>query len=687
VDGDPKLGDSYSDYMVTLPQRSTHYDCECQTHYGGQYRKFCSHILAVIYHREDEGDQVFDEPSYDEDTQPPQASESREELGEKIPAEEIPVSSTPHPQLTPEPTFVSIAGRTPQDLLSTNGEPLIKDQFSSFRSHQVPAIEEVVNLFNAGFKVVMLEAPTGTGKTLISESVRRLMLRSAVYTCTTKTLQDQIVGDFEYARILKGRNNYPTFDNPSIAADVCTKAAARLPACPKCPGWSKGTSWDDQPDDHDDERDQDPDNVSLHCHFCHPVHQCAYEQAKGEAMRASLAVLNTSYLLHEANGPGRFSKQDLIILDEADMLEGELMSYVEVEISKKRRDHLYVGKPEYVTKEESWVRWLDDRVAPAVAGDIADLRGQIKSKGPIPSLLRKLKSARNLASKMDWLTQPTEEEDHNLTGWILNESNGNYGFKPVRVADYAQALLWRHSRKFLLMSATIVSPEQMAADLGLVDGEWAVATVPSTFPVDRRPIALSSVGKLSRDTKSWSYPAAADRVVEIANKHRGERILVHTVSYELNKIIFNRLRRTVHGDRIETYFSARDRQDALARYLDNPASILLSPSFERGVDLPHDACRIVVVAKIPYPYLGDKQIKARRFGTFDGSQWYSVQTIRTLCQMTGRGMRSADDWCISYILDGSFNDLYGPNRRLFPSWWSEAVVWDENDPKWKDSVL
>ena len=42
--------------------------------------------------------------------------------------------------------------------------------------------------------------------------------------------------------------------------------------------------------------------------------------------------------------------------------------------------------------------------------------------------------------------------------------------------------------------------------------------------------------------------------------------------------------------------------------------------------------------------------------------------------MTGRGMRSADDHCDSYILDANFERFYGQNKSMFPPWWREAVV-------------
>jgi Rad3-related DNA helicase len=54
--------------------------------------------------------------------------------------------------------------------------------------------------------------------------------------------------------------------------------------------------------------------------------------------------------------------------------------------------------------------------------------------------------------------------------------------------------------------------------------------------------------------------------------------------------------------------------------------------------------------------------------------------------MTGRGMRHKDDWNLSIILDRQFIKLYYDNQKLFPKWWREAVVFDENDPKWRDVI-
>jgi Rad3-related DNA helicase len=130
-----------------------------------------------------------------------------------------------------------------------------------------------------------------------------------------------------------------------------------------------------------------------------------------------------------------------------------------------------------------------------------------------------------------------------------------------------------------------------------------------------------------------------------------------------------------------TYRNAGEREATLERFLTTPDAVLLAPSFERGVDLPEEACEIIIIAKVPYPYLGDKQIAAKLYSK-GGKTWYAVQTIRAIVQMCGRGMRSTDDWCDTYILDAQFKKLWRDHGRLFPQWFREAVALSQTDPKY-----
>lgn len=241
-------------------------------------------------------------------------------------------------------------------------------------------------------------------------------------------------------------------------------------------------------------------------------------------------------------------------------------------------------------------------------------------------------------------------------------------FKPVKVDHIAEQAVWRHAERWLLMSASIISADELAESLGIHD--WALVTVPSTFPKENRPVHVVPVADMTAKNKEAAYPAMADAVKRVLDVHPNERVLIHTVSYDLAKYLLLNLPRL--GRPVFSYAMSDERDQALQRYIVQPNSVLIAPSMDRGIDLPGDLCRVQVVCKVPYPYLGDKQVNARLYSR-GGAIWYAVQTIRTLVQMTGRGVRSATDQATTYILDQQFLKVYSKNRRLFPDWWLEAL--------------
>jgi Rad3-related DNA helicase len=182
---------------------------------------------------------------------------------------------------------------------------------------------------------------------------------------------------------------------------------------------------------------------------------------------------------------------------------------------------------------------------------------------------------------------------------------------------------------------------------------------------------------MSRKEQEVAYPQIAQAVGKILSLHPESKILVHTVSYALNKYLGDYLRSTGEFLRVVSYNTSGDKQKAIDTYLYTPGSVLLAPSLDRGIDLPDDDCRVIIVCKIPFPSLGDKQISTRLHSK-GGQSWYSVRTIRSLVQMTGRGMRHQDDMCESYILDSNFIELvWRKNKHLLPDWWKSALVWDK----------
>lgn len=601
VFGDSKLGDSFPHYEVRL--EGTNYRCACQDHRGGEYRHMCSHISYVIFARR--GIVAW-------------AGEFSES--------EAPIVSLPE---APLPIFVDQGQEWTEGAREAldqhfGSTPPLPSWIKFIRPHQWDAYSEVLGHLDAGKKVVFLSAPTGAGKTLLGEMVRRSFRKKALYTCTTKSLQDQFVRDFDYARVIKGRSNYRTINFPR----------ADWIACDLCEATNRGES----------------------CRYCPGVMMCPYVVAKEEASMAPLAVANVAYFLAESNTEhSRFAGRGLVILDEADSLEEELMRYIEISISPRMQKTLNLGPPEKKTVTESWQTWVSVEAMPKIRVALAKL-GMSRE----PKDVRLRVALTRLADKLDGLTF---DENWVYTGY----ESGYITFKPVRVDQLAPKMLWPLGKQWLLMSATIISASQMAEDLGLADDEWALVEVPSTFPADRRPIYVEPIADMTAKNVDVAWPQMVNRLKEIT-AHHDERILVHTVSYKLAAYLSTRL-----GSRVITYSSAKERERALESFRASPNGILIAPSFERGIDLPDDECRVVVVTKVPFPYLGDKQVNKRLYSR-GGQGWYAMQTVRSLVQMTGRAMRHELDECEIYLLDRQFtSSIWKKSRHLLPQWWKDAL--------------
>ena len=250
-------------------------------------------------------------------------------------------------------------------------------------------------------------------------------------------------------------------------------------------------------------------------------------------------------------------------------------------------------------------------------------------------------------------------------------------FKPVTVGAFCEEYLWQWSTKRLLMSATPISDMQMADDLGLEYGTWTSVRVDSQFPASRRRVVVQGRADMTAKKKDTEWPKMADAIAEVVRMHPGERVLVHTVSYALAKYLHQRLELELMERVVLTYLQSQDREPMLGKYLATEGSVLIASSLDRGVDLSDDDTRVIVIAKVPFPYLGDKQVQQRFFGTgARGRSWYATQTVRDMVQMTGRGMRHKDDWVVSYILDRQFvSNVWANSRHLIPGWWKEALEW------------
>ena len=78
--------------------------------------------------------------------------------------------------------------------------------FENPRPGQLEIIEELYNAIENGYKYIILEAGTGTGKSVIASTLARI-IGSAYILTRTKQLQKQYNEEFKFP-LVKGRNNF-----------------------------------------------------------------------------------------------------------------------------------------------------------------------------------------------------------------------------------------------------------------------------------------------------------------------------------------------------------------------------------------------------------------------------------------------------------------------------------------------
>ena len=509
-------------------------------------------------------------------------------------------------------------------------------RFGGFRPYQLETALRAIAAFDKGVKFVLIQAPTGIGKTLIAVLVAAMLELQLRYTCHSKQLQAQFCDDFPDAIELLGRNNYHCLKNPDLfpklSAELCTYTD---PHCKSCVLKDRGCA---------------PDGEGK----CPCRTDCPYFVRKQMAMDADIAVLNTQYLLNVLNFGSGFAPVPLLVLDEFDQTENPLLKGMELSFSERFLDKFGLPRPR--PREKPDHEWAQQCLQ-IVEQRIDRLRGTWG--------IDDLRSIHELEQKRRQLQFFIREVDDK--NWVFDGSN----WKPVWAHSYAHTFLWQYPHRVLGMSATMSPSRQLCHDVGIT-GSMEFIDVPSVFPPDRRRIHYCPAANMSYGSKEAEFPKLVTAVDNVLDQHPDKKGLVQCVSYgNVDQI----MRLTRYPNRLITH-SAHDRQSKWLQFMESAKPmVLLSPSAERGIDLPYDCCRFIIIAKVPFPYLGDPQVAARLYrGKSAGRAWYEAATARRIVQATGRGMRAPDDFCVSYILDAAFGDFYSRNIAMFPRWWRESLI-------------
>jgi ATP-dependent 26S proteasome regulatory subunit len=134
----------------------------------------------------------------------------------------------------------------------------------------------------------------------------------------------------------------------------------------------------------------------------------------------------------------------------------------------------------------------------------------------------------------------------------------------------------------------------------------------------------------------------------------GKTLIAKAVANSLAKKVYALLPPDLRR-RVVLYEGSSEKMAALDRLSDEKSNVIvMGPSLLEGIDLKDDLSRLQIFLKVPYPSLGSNFVK-EKMNFYP--MWYKWAAEIAIEQGVGRSVRSMDDYCVTYFLDGCLQDL------------------------------
>lgn len=276
--------------------------------------------------------------------------------------------------------------------------------------------------------------------------------------------------------------------------------------------------------------------------------------------------------------------------------------------------------------------------------------------------LSRLRELRDLGRRLGGIATMKDE-------WVMEEARDRRGrrvvrFDPVWPGSYAESSLFTGVPKVILTSATI-RPKTLEL-LGVPPNEYEFLEYPSSFPAALRPFIWVPTVRVRYDMDPGSARLWVSKIDAILRARGDRKGVIHTISYARRDYV---LRYSEFAGRMLTHDTGAIQSTVEAFRCARPGTILLSPSVGTGFDFPGADCRYQIIGKVPFPSTQSKVLQARQERDKD---YFAYVAAQNLTQMSGRGMRSSDDWCETIIIDDNWSWFSQKYKSMFPKWFRDS---------------
>ncbi len=569
-------------------------------------------------------------------------------------------------------------------------------------------------------KYVILEAPTGSGKTIIGMLVllcskiiegvpdnwyRELEAQDAehggYYLTSNKTLQDQLQVDIDRFKwhsnihLLKGTNNYPCL--PGRSFDLAPGTILPFDKIPTI-----------DPNeirlDYEDRKCEGFSNDSIVSMKCYPG--CPYKIARQEASTKFASCMNYYYWIKVLPIKKYFNIRSITICDEAHLAPQIFVDSINLEITYAmyKRFFAVIGSMDqysggritkvYGRNYQSMVdgfRGLLHRKCTdikAIYKNVCDITDNLKV---ISQEIKESEENTIVAFSYDValekqfrkLRKSWEELRQQLEGFIKQKYKSQDNFKDIFIDTQYNELdkAWEYTirdlnegrvckkvflnncDKVLFMSATIGNFEAFMESVG-IDEELKTKTVAmslqSDFDFSESPVYCMNFGKLTQQTFQNNIDSVLKKCVGlVAKKHPEDKGIIHTVTFEITQKL-QEIVNTLKSEDIKRRFLFYSNSEEKQQHIET---------------IKNDTENIPYVICGPSLYEGiDLKDDMGRFNIVIKVPytaltkyiqhkieryplWYDNDVMNKTVQAIGRTNRHKADYSTTYLLDSKFSDI------------------------------
>ena len=538
---------------------------------------------------------------------------------------------------------------------------------------------------------LVVQAGTGTGKTIGYLVPSILAGKRVVVATATKALQDQLAAKdlpflqahldvpFDWA-VLKGRSNYICMQRVREIQSAATGqleleefAATTKVEINRLAEWSGNTDTGDQASLTWAPSDRSWQAVSVGSDECPGASKCPMggicfaEAARERASVADVVVVNMHlYGLHVGSGGLILPEHDVVVLDEAHQLEDIMSDTVGVQVAGGRFTRLAVALKQILddprivgaiaeasaTVRDALVPFLGQRLSTPYPDAVQDMLNDVRSriqhaqdalraiKTDVEDAKAKVVRSQQLATRL----QETIDLALAARGGYVSFVSGGPDFPkleiaPLEVGGVLERGIWS-KRTAVLCSATI--PASLGPRVGLPADGFDEIDVGSPFDYATHALLYCAVHMPNPNSPGFAA-AMHDELVALINAAGGRTLALFT-SWKAMDNAADAVRARVTM-RILTQRELPKTALVKAFSDDEHACLFATAGFFQGVDIPGRTLSLVVIDRIPFPRPDDPLLSARReqLGTEAFKLIDLPRATMLLAQATGRLIRNAHD--------------------------------------------